>query len=206
MARIEILYFLEDIAQEGMVKALVARVFSEYSISEKSLHQSVRSSRGGSRGLLDFEEFMKDTQEARSTDIDLLVVANDGNCKGYNQKLKDLSSQVAEIHPFKTKVVFAIPDPHIERWYLLDQKAFKAGVGVLAAPELPVYKCDKNYYKHLLHQFLSDSGIKTLLGGTEYAESIVAKIENFDSLQNRDIGFDNFIKELRSSCKRIIRH
>jgi hypothetical protein len=198
MARIEILYFLEDRAQEVMITALVERVGAEFSFDENMLHHVVLSGRGGSRELIDFEKFMKDTQQVNASSIDLLIVAIDGNCKGYTKKLRELKKNIGSTHPFKEKVIFAIPDPHIERWYLLDQRAFKEGVGVARAPDLPDYKCDKDYYKNLLLQSLLDSDIKPLLGGTEYAESIVEKIVSLDLLKKRDPGFDNFIEELQS--------
>jgi hypothetical protein len=203
MARIEILYFLEDIAQEGLIKALVKRVSREALIAENIIHHDIRSARGGSRVLPEFEAFLKDTGQASPTDIDLLVVSIDGNCKGYPQKLRELRQLVSENHPFRDKVIFAIPDPHIERWYIMDQRAFKEGVGVTRAPNLPAYKCDKDYYKKLLHQTLADSDIMSLLGGTEYAESIVENIISLDSLSNIDAGFDNFIADLRSFCRQI---
>jgi hypothetical protein len=204
MARIEILYFLEDRAQEGMITALVRRVCGEFFFSEDMLHHDVRSGRGGSRGLVDFEAFMKDTHKESPSSIDLLVVTIDGNCKGYSQKLKEVSGLIHN-HPYRDKVVFAIPDPHIERWYLLDQRAFKEGAGVARAPDLPVYKCDKDYYKSLLHQSLADSDIVSLLGGTEYAGSIVENIISLDSLRELDMGFDNFIASLRSFFKHMKR-
>jgi hypothetical protein len=202
MARIEILYFLEDIAQEGIIKSLVTRVSHDASISENTLHHNTRSARGGSRVLLEFEDFMKDTRQASPTDIDLLIVAIDGNCKGYPQKLREIRQRIDESHPFGDKIIFAIPDPHIERWYLMDQRAFKEGVGVARAPEIPTYKCDKDYYKKLLHQTLADSDIKSLLGGTEYAESIVQNMLSLDSLTKIDVGFDHFIADLRSFFRR----
>jgi hypothetical protein len=203
MARIQILYFLEDIAQEGFIISLVKRVAREASISENSLLHSIRTARGGSRVLPQFEAFMKDHSQASPADIDLLVVAMDGNCQGYSQKLRDIRQFVTPNHPYKEKVICAIPDPHIERWYLMDQRAFKEGVGVTRSPGVPTYKCDKDYYKNLLHQALADSDIKSLLGGTEYAESIIEKMHSLDIIGQSETGFASFIADLRSFYRRI---
>jgi hypothetical protein len=135
--KLRILYFLEDRAQEGFVKALVQRVAEEESIPVNSLIHDVRSARGGSKVFNELKIFLKDTGKTESADIDLLVVAIDGNCKGCNARIKQLEKHLTPNHPLREKVIYAIPDPHIERWYLMDQKAFKNGVGIDKAPQLP---------------------------------------------------------------------
>ena len=86
--KIRILYFLEDRAQEGFIKALVNRVASEESIATDSLIHDVRSARGGSRIVTEFNKFIRDTSEVETTDIDFLVVAIDGNCKGHRERVE----------------------------------------------------------------------------------------------------------------------
>ena len=85
-----ILYFLEDRAQEGFIKALVERIAQDESIPLNSLNHDVRSARGGSRVNREFERFMKDTMQGNSSDVDLLIVAIDGNCKGYGDRVRQL--------------------------------------------------------------------------------------------------------------------
>jgi hypothetical protein len=201
---VKILYFLEDRAQEGFIKALVNRIANDLHIPSSSLVNDVRSARGGSTVITEFERFMKDTMQSRSSEVDILIVSIDGNCKGYKKRVKQLLGYIKLSHPLKNKVVFAVPDPHIERWYLMDQRAFKNGVGIDRAPQMPAYKCKKDYYKNLLHQALADSDISSLFGGAEYAENIVSNIESLDSLFNQNAGFKNFIEDLRSLLRRII--
>jgi hypothetical protein len=193
-----ILYFLEDRAQEGFIKALVNRIAQDIPIPIDSLNHDVRSAQGGSTVIPEFKRFMKDTMQISSSDVDLLVVAIDGNCKGHNERVRQLEGYVNPLHPLRSKIVYAVPDPHIERWYIMDQRAFKNGVGIDRAPDMPSYKCKKDYYKNLLHRVLAESDVSSLFGGTEYAENIVNKIVSIDSLFTQNAGFQNFIEGLRN--------
>jgi hypothetical protein len=193
-----ILYFLEDRAQEGFIKALVNRVAQDESIPLNSLNHDVRSARGGSRAITEFGRFMRDTMQTSSSDVDLLIVAIDGNCKGYRDRVRQLEQYIRQNHPLRNKVVYAVPDPHIERWYMMDQRAFKNGVGVDRSPDMPPYKCKKDYYKQLLRKTLVESNVGSLLGGAEYAENIVSSITSLDSLRSQNAGFQNFVDGLRA--------
>lgn len=205
MDKIRILYFLEDRAQEGFVKALVERIAEEESIPVSSLVHNVRSARGGYRIIREFRNFLRDTVRVGTAEADLLIVAIDGNCKGYNERVTQLKKYIKATHPFKDKVVYAVPDPHIERWYIIDQRAFKNGVGLDKAPDLPVYKCKKDYYKQVLYQALKTSDVHPLLGGVEYAERIVKNIENLETLGRQNAGFQTFVEDLKRMFKDIIR-
>jgi hypothetical protein len=193
-----ILYFLEDRAQEGFIKALVNRIAHDIPISVNNFSHDIRSARGGSTVIPEFKRFMKDTMQISPSDVDLLVVAIDGNCKGHNERVRQLKGYVNPLHPLRSKIVYAVPDPHIERWYMMDQRAFKNGVGIDRAPDMPPYKCKKDYYKSKLRQALAESDVSSLLGGAEYAEDIVSNMESLDSLFNQNAGFQNFIEDLRN--------
>lgn len=202
-----ILYFFEDRAQEGFIKALVERIAQEVSIPLSSLVHDVRSAQHGSRVITEFKRFAKDTMGANPSDVDLLIVAIDGNCRGYRERVEELKKLldrhpkskrlIKPGHPFRDKVIYAVPDPHIERWYLMDQRAFKLGVGIDKSPELPSYKCKRDHYKQLLAKTLKESNTGSLLTGAEYAERIVENIESLDSLAKQNAGFERFIEDLR---------
>lgn len=198
--RVRILYFLEDRAQEGFVTALVERLAREMSIPAKMLIHDVRNANRGSSVINEFKNFLKDTVHYPPYSH-LVVVAIDGNCKGYGERKKQLEKHIKPGHPFEDKIVFAIPDPHIERWYILDQKAFKDGVGIDQSPPLPKYKCEKNYYKQLLIRTLKEADINSLLGVAQYAERIVKNIENLNLLERSDDAFKFFVRELRRMLK-----
>jgi len=199
--KIQILYFLEDRAQDGFIKAIVERIAKEESIPTSSLITDIRSSeRGGSRSVKEFKKFLKDSEKTGTEDIDFLVVAIDGNCKGYGGRTRELEKCVKPGHPFENRVIYAVPDPHIQRWYIIDQRALKDGVGLNKAPDLPPYKCRQDYYKQVLNQALKDSGVDSLFGGAEYAEMIVDRID-LDLLSGQNAGFQAFIEDLRRAFR-----
>jgi len=197
VVEIRILYFLEDRAQEGLIKALVERIAEGESIAAGTLVHDIRSARGGSRIVKEFKSFIKDTEKIGTANIDLLVVAIDGNCKGHRDRINELEKSIKSNHPLNGKVVYAVPDPHIERWYIMDQRALKEGVGLDRAPSMPPYKCERAYYKQVLNQALSESNVSSLLSGAEYAEKIVSKITDIKSLYGQNAGFRVFVEDLR---------
>ena len=205
VAKINVLYFLEDRAQEGFVKALVARVAGEVNIPGEELAHDVRSARHGSKVVKEFRQFLKYAPGMLFQGPILLVVAIDGNCSGYGEKVRQLENYVRPNHPFKGKVAYAIPDPHIERWYMMDQAAFKEGISLDKAPDMPPYKCHKNYYKLLLNATLKEGGINSVLGGAEYAERIVSRMRRLDALSQHDPGFGHFVADLRGKFRTIAR-
>lgn len=144
---------------------------------------------------------MKDTMETESSKIDLLVVAIDGNCKGRAERVREIQKCLRPTHPLKDKIVYAVPDPHIERWYVMDQRALKDAVGLDRAPEVPQYKCKKAYYKQILNRALKDSGINSLLAGAEYAEKIVENIQSLQSFASQNSGCQDFIEDLKSKFR-----
>ena len=133
---------------------------------------------------------------------DLFVVAIDGNCKGYNERLEQLRKLIKPADSFREQIVFAVPDPHIERWYLMDQRALKAATGLEGTPEMPPYKCKKSHYKQALRDALSPPPLRSLLGGAEFAERIVQNMANLEALGNFNASFDKLIADLRASFRR----
>ncbi len=95
-------------------------------------------------------------------------------------------------------MVLAIPDPHIERWLLLDGAAFKTVFGTgCNAPDL---KCGRNHYKRQLIDAIQTAGFTPLLGGIEYAQEIVQNMD-LDRIACLDKSFDRFVSDLRSAFK-----
>lgn len=195
--KINIVYFLEDRAQEGFIKALVERVAREEAIPSGGLRHNVRSARRGSRVINEFRNFLKDTRKLRSSGEDVIVVSVDGNCKGYNDRVKQLSKYLRPDDWFQNRILYAVPDPHIERWYLMDQKAVKDGIGLHKAPEMPPYKCKKGHYKQVLNRALREAGIQSLLGGPEYAEKIIENISDLRLFAEKNTGLEKFLQDLR---------
>jgi hypothetical protein len=120
---------------------------------------------------------------------DLVIVATDANCHGARARCQTFR-KVAE--PIQDRTIFAIPDPHVERWLLRDPAAFKA---VLGTPcQIVQQKCDRDRYKKLLIDSVRGAGAIPLLGGLEYAEDIVKNME-LNSIDDID-GFGGFLESL----------
>ena len=202
MGKIRVVYFLEDRAQEGFLRALVERVAREEGVPLDSLTHDVRSARHGSKAIGEFRRFLADLRRAEAFVPDLLVVALDGNCKGYSERLAQLRKMLKPTDPFRDRIVFAIPDPHIERWYLMDQRALKEATGLERPPEMPPYKCKKSSYKQVLRDALCRPPVRSLLGGVEFAEKIVERIRDLEALKAADTGFHRFIADLRAAFRR----
>lgn len=142
MDKIRVLYFLEDRAQERFLVSLVERIALGISIPREAIAPDVRSSRGGSRVMGEFEAFARDLRAAGMCGADIIVVGVDGDCDGPEKKARQLKEYVQDTDPFRDVLIYAIPDPHIERWYLLDQEALKRGTGLRQGISPPAYKCE----------------------------------------------------------------
>jgi len=205
VAKVRVVYFLEDRAQEGFLRALVERVAREEGLPVHALVHDVRSARHGSKAIGEFRRFLVDLRRDRESLPDLLVVAVDGNCKGYGERATQLRRMLQPTDPFGDRVVFAIPDPHIERWYLMDQRALKEATGLERAPEMPPYKCKRSAYKQVLRDALSRPPVHSLLGGVEFAEEIVERMRDLESLRAADASFARLIADLRSALRSLRR-
>lgn len=200
VAKLKIGYFLEDRAQENFLKAIVERVAEKEGIQFSAIEHDIRSSTGGAgQATSEFRSLLRRYGKLKTAPFDLLIVAIDGNCKGFNEmetKLRKYAEQTK--YPRMEHVVFAIPDPHIERWYLDDQKAFMEAIGLNSFPQIPKYKCKKDIYKQAIENNLQNAGISSILGGSEYGELIVKFIKDLYRLGKEDTSFGHFIDSLSS--------
>jgi hypothetical protein len=99
---------------------------------------------------------------------------------------------------FKQLMVCAIPDPHIERWLLLDSAAFKSIFG--RGCKAPDQKCERDRYKRLLSEAVQATGVVPPLGGIEYAEDIVTAMD-LGKMENTNASLGRFLKDLRNIFK-----
>ena len=124
---------------------------------------------------------------------DMVVVALDANCKGINEGRDHIQRSVGE--GLRNLVVPAIAEPHIERWFLLDGRAFKKVLG--RGCETPQEKCEKDRYKKRLVDEILKAGVDPPLGGIEYAEDLAYEMD-LKSAGIIDPAFRDFIEDLRS--------
>lgn len=166
MPRIDL--FCEDFAQETIVGSLVARMAEDLGVRVRVNTSSATGGHGKVVGA--FRQFVNDLQSSPGLP-DLVVVATDVNCKGRADRVSELAS----IGPFQFPVVFALPDPHVERWLLLDGAAFREVVG--KGCNAPDHKCERDRYKQLLHEAVRQAGLEPILGGLEFAQDIVQAMD-----------------------------
>ncbi len=166
----EVVMFAEDFGHEAVIGALLDRHAREFEVQITLNKYSVRGGHG--QAVSEFKKYLCDLKRSSSPQPDLLVVAIDSNCRGFNDCYKELESIVQDL-PIPR--LLAIPDPHIERWLLLDSAAFKAALGKgCNAPDL---KCDRARYKTLLTQAVREAGLTPLIGGIEHAEDIISAMD-----------------------------
>jgi hypothetical protein len=191
-------FFLEDSAQEAIIPPLFLRLAEEEGFFPLQFELQVLHARGGA-SISAFRAFLKDARKRLGLRADLLVVGSDANCKGFTAR-RDTISIVATKFPFQ-EIVTAIPDPHVERWFLLDMNALSQASGVSLTVSPPAYKCDKNRYKTLLRHAFRGTDVTPPLGGIEYGP-IVAKSMDLYKAAKDDHGLGDFIEKTRSWLKR----
>lgn len=200
MDKLNIGYFLEDIGHENFIKALVTRVALEMGFSSQELKHDVRNATGG-KGLAitELRQFFRDVKKGQELPFAVLVVAIDGNCQGYREK-RDEIVQIAQQTGYPGIPICAVPDPHIEHWYLIDPDAFCKAAEIDSRPEVPSYKCERGLYKRVMQEAFAKSGLAPPLGGVEYGEDIALEIDFFTA-QKKDVAFGHFRAELRSALQ-----
>jgi hypothetical protein len=199
--KITITYFMEDAAHEAFMRSIVQRIAKQEGITRVS--SDVRSARGGFKMIGVFKSFVREYSELLWSLDRVLVVIRDCNCMTHNKRLKELKEPLIGLGlGVEDRVVFGLPDPHIERWYIADQRAFNQVIGAHAAPPVPRVKCGKNAYKNILRQALETAGIKSRSGGSEYGGPIAAVV-NTDDLQKADHSFKRFADDLRRAFKQV---
>jgi len=183
--------FVEDYAHREIVGAIVDREASAAGVTPRLDWRT--STRGFGRVAKELGRFTKTLSSSDGSLPDMLIVATDGNCVETAARRRELS-----IPDLGIPTVFAVPDPHIERWLLLDGAAFKQVLGV--GCQAPDQKCDRDRYKNLLAIAVADSGTQPLLGGLEHAGDIV-KAMDLDAAARGDRSLDTFLKDLRAGLR-----
>lgn len=166
----DIALFVEDHAHYEFLRALIERLAHEHGLEIALDWRNVR--RGHNAVIQELRQFLRDLGRGTGGYPDLIVVATDANCKGLTQRLHEIRGVTDAM---QVRVICAVPDPHIERWLLIDSAAFKTVFGRgCAAPD---YKCERARYKRLLIEAIRQAGISPSIGGIEFAADIVAAMD-----------------------------
>lgn len=189
----EIALFVEDAAHRLILRPLVRRIADDHRAAAR-LHW--RNAIGGhGRVVREFDTYLRDLAQRGGSWPDLIVVATDANCVGLNGRTRQVADHARRAC---APVVSAVPDPHVERWLLLDGAAFKAAVG--QGCSAPDRKCDRSRYKKRLIDAVRDAGVTPILGGLEYAEDIVREMDIVRAAQ-ADRSFGRFVDDLSAAVR-----
>lgn len=188
--------FVEDRAHEEFIGAIVRRIAREQS---RDIQLRVRAARGGyPRVLNELDLYQRVVLRgfAGMTLPDVLVIAADANCHGVTAKKNAIRRRLKK--GFRHSTVLAVPDPHIERWYLSDRQAFKQVVGV--QPPAEKRKCERDRYKRILAQAVRDGGHPAILGGIEFAKELADSLD-FYRAGAAEPSLKQFLKDAVSAFK-----
>lgn len=194
----ELLLFCEDSFHKAFIVPLVLRIARESGINVRCKDRTARGGLAKMAGEL--EIFLQELEAMKVTRPDALIVVADGNCKGVTGRSKEFSSKKS-ISQLGDQVVYAVPDPHIERWMMVDSQAFKRVFGT-GCRALPAVKCVKGEYKRILREEFRNADFVPALGGREYAAEIVDAID-LDRASREDSAFSDCVKSFRSLMNRL---
>ena len=183
----EVVLFVEDEAHKAVVGRIVLRLAEEHGMEVRLDWRS--AVRGHGRVVQEFREYLRELRRQVERLPDLIVVVTDANCKGLNERLREI--RPSESPP--TRIAYAVPAPHIERWLLLDGAAFKAVLG--RGCQAPDQKCDRDRYKELLIRAVMDAGVRPNLGGIEFADDIMREMD-IPRAAATDVSFRRFVEEI----------
>ncbi len=190
----DVALFVEDDAHRQIIGPLVERIAEE---QRAAIRLDWRTAlRGHGRVVQELRDYLRDLDRMGAAAFPhLIIIATDANCAGLNHRAQQLRQHTQDA---SAPVVLAIPDPHVERWLLLDGAAFKTAVG--QGCSAPDQKCDRNRYKQRLIEAIRDAGVTPILGGLEYAEDIVREMDIGRAAQ-ADKSFGRFVHGLRTAFR-----
>lgn len=182
---------VEDYAHGKIIGALVWKIAAEFDFDVKFDWRNTVGGHG--KVVAELKVYIRDLERQGTPWPDLIVVATDANCKGLNERSREIGPPDAP-----APVILAIPDPHVERWLLLDGAAFKAVFG--QGCQAPDRKCVRALYKRKLIEEIHDAGATPFLGCIEYAEDIVHHMD-IDRAAQADPSLQRFVRDLRTTFR-----
>jgi hypothetical protein len=194
--------FLEDAGHDTFVGALVQRIAAEVG-AEVSV-DTRNASGGAGRAIKSLRRYLKDLDGGAEFTPDVLVIAIDADVGAFQQKRTELIDLASQCSLPPERIAVAVPDPHIEAWYLCDGAAVASVAGSGATQSmLPDGKRDKTFYKAELERVFESAGVEPPLGGTEYGDEIADAIDLKQGCQ-RSASLDSFVSDLRAAMKQLL--
>lgn len=187
--------FAEDEAHEDFLTALVYRLADDYHVKINLMPRSVRGGHG--KVISELKQYQQDLQAYDEGSPDLIIVGTDSNCQRVSARKREIDQVISAT--FTDLVICAIPEPHIERWLLLDSAAFKTVLG--KGCPAPDQKCERDRYKLLLIEAVRNAGVVPISGGIEHTEALVNSM-NLQRLETRNDSLGQLLKALQTQFKK----
>lgn len=182
---------VEDQAQELFIGAMVRRLAVDCG---RAVALRTLSARGGRpqvfRILTNYEAI---TMGSHLAVADSVVVAVDGNGDSFAAtRAKVLEQAPAAL---ASRIVVACPVPYVERWFLADPESLRTALGVAPTPRSGGRQ--KEDYKALLLRTVRGAGHIPVLGGAEFAPTIVEAMNLYRAGKNHS-SLKAFLDDVRS--------
>ena len=181
--------FVEDIAHEDFLVALIQRLANEYNVEINIKTSIVRGGRG--TVITELKQYLRDLQHNKEDLPDLVIVGTDSNCKGLSEREKEIDQVTSDLTGI---VISMIPEPHIERWFLLDSEAFKTVFG--RGCPAPDQKCERGRYKNMLLNAIYQATMTPPIDGIERVEELVNEMD-LQRMEQSDRSIRRFLTALQ---------
>ena len=181
--------FVEDEAHEVFLIALIQRVANAHNIEINIKASSVRGGRG--KVITELRQYKRDLQRNREDLPDLIIVGTDSNCKGLSERETEISQVTSDLGDL---IITMIPEPHIERWLLLDSEAFKTVFG--RGCPVPDQKCERGRYKNMLLNAIYQATMVFPLDAIERVDELVNAM-NLQRMAQSDRSIQRFFNTLQ---------
>ena len=181
--------FVEDVAHEDFLTALIRRIADDYNITVSIRASSVQGGHG--TVITELKQYLRDLQHNKEDLPHLIIVGTDSNCKGLSERETEINQVTSDLGDL---VISMVPEPHIERWLLLDSAAFKTVFG--KGCPVPDQKCERGRYKGLLLNAIYEATMVSPLDGIERVEELVYAM-NFQRVEQSDRSIRRFLTALQ---------
>lgn len=181
--------FVEDQAHEVFLVAILQRFSLEYNVGVKTKSINARGGRG--KVISELKQYQNDLQRNKGILPDLIIVGTDSNCKGFREREKEINRNITDLQEF---VISMIPEPHIERWLLIDPESFNTVFG--KGCPTPDQKCERDRYKVMFLEAITEVGVTPILGGIEHITDLVKEMD-LQRVKDSDKSIRRFLNSLQ---------
>lgn len=191
----DVLLFVEDVGHVAFISEVSQRVAQQEGVECRI---DVRNGSGGHGTVVtEFGRFLRDVRRGGMATGDVLIVAADADTERWQQRRRELVS-VAAREGYGGLLVCAVPQPHVERWYMLDHEALRTALSCPDLPDPGVGHREKDWKQRLAVAF-REAGYGGVLPGT-FAPDIVRAM-NLQLACETDDSFQAFLNDLRAAFR-----